>query len=158
MEPELHADLEALSFLVGTWIGEGKGEYPGIEPFRYGEELRFSHGGKAFLAYAQRTWSLDGDGPLHSESGFWRPQPGFGLEIVVAHPFGLVEVSEGSIEGRRITLASRHLVPTSTSDPVEGFSRAYDGTDGSLSYVCAMASSGHSLRRHLEARLIRTDD
>src|ERR671937_386650 len=37
--PPLHADLEPLAFLLGSWAGEGEGEHPGIEPFRYREEL-----------------------------------------------------------------------------------------------------------------------
>ena len=48
-------DLEPLAFLVGTWRGEGAGEYPTIESFRYGVEWVFEHTGKPFLAYGHRT-------------------------------------------------------------------------------------------------------
>lgn len=43
MGPKLHGDLQPLAFLLGTWRGEGKGEYPTIVPFAYGEEVRFWH-------------------------------------------------------------------------------------------------------------------
>jgi hypothetical protein len=34
-EPPLHLEVEPIAFLLGTWRGEGKGEYPTIEPFAY---------------------------------------------------------------------------------------------------------------------------
>ena len=39
MDPELHQDCRELAFLLGTWRGEGEGEWPRGEPFRYGEEM-----------------------------------------------------------------------------------------------------------------------
>ena len=43
MGPKLHGDLQPLAFLLGRWCGEGKGGYPTIAPFAYGEEVRFWH-------------------------------------------------------------------------------------------------------------------
>lgn len=44
--PPLHPFVAPLSYLLGTWRGQGEGEYPTIPSFGYGEELRFSHSGK----------------------------------------------------------------------------------------------------------------
>ena len=70
--PDLNPEVAPLRFLLGSWMGAGKGEYATIQPFEYGEEVRFWHVGKPFIAYTQRTWALDDGRPLHSETGFWR--------------------------------------------------------------------------------------
>ena len=67
--PQLHPDVARLGFLVGSWIGEGAGVYPTIAPFTYGEEIRVSHIGKPFLAYTQRTWSIEDGRPLEVTAG-----------------------------------------------------------------------------------------
>ncbi|MCW2667083.1 MAG: hypothetical protein JWN57_2045, partial [Frankiales bacterium] len=75
--PGLHAALEHLAFLVGTWRGVGVVGYPTIEGGRYEQEIVFAHDGRPFLSYASRSWLLDDDGtrlrPSASEVGWWRP-------------------------------------------------------------------------------------
>src|SRR5437763_5530408 len=104
VEPGLHDDLASLAFLLGDWVGEGRGEYPTIDPFAYGEEVRFWHVGKPFLAYTQRTWNVDTGMAMHSEMGYWRPRPVGGVELVLAHPGGVVEVLEGVVDGHAVRL------------------------------------------------------
>ena len=93
---DLHPGVAILAPLVGTWVGEGSGEYPTIAPFTYREELTIGHTGKPFLTYAQRTTGPDGR-PLHAETGYLRvPAPGR-IELVVAQPTGITEVDEGTL-------------------------------------------------------------
>jgi len=47
----LHEDLYPLAWLIGTWRGTGHGEYPGIEPFSFAQEVSFNHDGRPFLNY-----------------------------------------------------------------------------------------------------------
>jgi hypothetical protein len=154
----VHPDVEPIAFLLGTWRGHGRGEYPTIPAFRYGEEVRFWHVGKPFLAYTQRTWSLDDDRPLHAEAGYWRPKPGGRLEVVLAHPTGITEIQEGAWADGRIELAATSLGRTATAKEVTGLTRRFvlDGPD-LLRYTVEMAAVGQPLQFHLAAELTRVE-
>src|SRR5271154_7533254 len=96
MPPELPPNLLALAPLLGVWQGSGSGEYPTIEPFDYLEEVQFSHVGKPFLVYGQKTKAAADGAPLHAETGYLRvPRPGH-VELVLAHPSGITEIEVGT--------------------------------------------------------------
>ena len=50
----LHPDLMPLAWLVGTWRGKGRGEYPNVPGFQFAQEVSFNHDGRAFLNYFSR--------------------------------------------------------------------------------------------------------
>ena len=153
--PPLHPDVASLAGLLGTWRGEGAGEYPTITSFSYGEEVRFWHVGKPFLAYTQRTWSLDDGRPLHGESGYWRAKPDGAVEVVLAHPTGIVEVLEGCVDGGRIELGSTTVARTGTAKEVTALRRRFELDGDTLGYSVAMAAVGQPLQHHLAATLHR---
>jgi len=154
-EPLIPPDIAPLAFLLGTWAGEGKGDYPTIEPFSYTEEATFAHSGKPLLSYQQRTWSSVDGTAMHSESGFLRAVADDALELVIAHAFGNVEVSEGSWRGQRIELLSRALVPTSTAKEIQSVRRIIEVDGDTMTYRIDMATSGQPLQQHLVATLAR---
>lgn len=157
--PPLHESVASVGFLVGTWAGEGRGEYPTIEaPFDYGEEIRLWHVGKPFLAYVQRTWSVVDGAPLHSESGYLRGLGDGRVELVVAHPTGITEAHEGRVSGTGLRLATVGVLTTPSAKQVDAVERDIDVDGDALSYAVRMAAVGQPLTHHLSATLRRTDD
>ena len=159
MPPDLHPDLQALAPLLGTWQGHGSGTYPTIEPFDYLEEVAFSHVGKPFLIYGQKTKSAVDGKPLHAETGYLRvPRTGH-VELVLAHPSGITEIEVGTYtaDGPTIELEMTTGKHRSDTDRQRG-DRAgpqfrVDGDE--LSYSLRMGAVGQPLQHHLSAVLHR---
>jgi THAP4-like, heme-binding beta-barrel domain len=157
--PDLHPDVAALAPLLGTWVGRGEGKYPTIQTFEYLEEVAFSHVGKPFLVYTQKTKAVADGRPLHAEIGYLRvPQPGR-VELVLAHPNGITEIDTGtySVTGDVIDIelysATIGLAPTAKEvNDLARFIRI-DGDD--LSYTVQMGAVGQPLQDHLIAALHR---
>jgi len=152
---DLHPDLASIAFLLGSWHGEGRGEYPTIEGFGYVEEITIGHVGKPVLMYVQKSRHANTGLPLHGESGYYRPAGPTGIELAIAHPFGAVEISEGTVDGQRIEMMSRTVATTSTAKKVTDVRRMIEVEDDEMHYVLDMAAVGQPLQFHLEATLHR---
>jgi len=151
--PALHADIAPLAFLLGSWMGEGKGFYSTIEPFEYGEEIRIWHIGKPYLAYTQRAWLLADGRASHGEAGFIRMSGPDRVELVIAHPTGHAEVAQGSLTGTSIALASTGVIATSTAKSVTDLERDITVDGERMTYELRMAAVGKALEAHLQAEL-----
>ncbi len=159
MPIDLHPDLEALAPLLGTWTGQGAGKYPTIPPFDYLEEAVFTHVGKPFLAYAQKTKSVTDGKPLHAETGYLRvPRPGH-VELVLAHPSGITEIEVGtySVSGGliEIDMSTTAIGLTPTAKKVTALGRSFRLDGDELSYSVQMGAVGQPLQDHLAAVLHR---
>jgi hypothetical protein len=150
----LHPDLRPLAFLLGAWTGEGEGEYPGVEPFRYREELSFDHVGDAFLLVTESSWTPDG-APLHFERGTLRPVGDGKVDLTLAHPIEVAEVAEGTVEGTTVSLRATAIVRTAAGSPVTEIERRYRRDDDRLSYELDMALEGVTRTFHVRATLGR---
>ncbi|ESW21124.1 hypothetical protein PHAVU_005G043600 [Phaseolus vulgaris] len=151
--PVIHPAVVPLSFLLGTWRGQGEGGFPTINSFSYGEELIFSHSpNKPVIGYTQKTWKLSSGEPMHGESGYWRPKPDGTIEVVIAQSNGLVEVQKGiySFEENVIQLQSEMV---GNASKVKEIRRCFQLVDGVLCYDVQMATNTVTLQPHLKATL-----
>jgi hypothetical protein len=157
--PELHPGLAPLRFLLGRWEGAGVVGYPTIESAQFGQEISFSHNGKPYLIYTSRTWLLDAEGvagrPLAMETGFWRPQPGGTVEVLLAHPTGITEIYLGEVTGTKIEMATDVVARTTSAKEVTAGHRLYGLVGQDLAYAYDMAAVGQPLQPHVSAQLKR---
>jgi hypothetical protein len=155
----VHPDLGALAALIGSWAGEGEGRYPTIEPFRYHEDVVFGHVGKPFIAYRQATVNLATGLPAHAESGYLRAVSTGRVELVLAHPTGIVELGEGEVlpqpAGLTLHLMSTTVLRTATAKEVTSVERRISVTGDILRYQVSMAAVGRPHQHHLAAELQR---
>lgn len=162
-----------LAPLLGTWRGEGHGEYPTIASFDYTDEWEFTAPpGKPFVRFIERTW-IDGEA-RHTEVGYLRCPTPDTLEIVAALPTGQAECGSGSVSvdadedrgkgeaagpgNAQLTLATDAEVQnTDTAKPVERIVRRFVVSGDQLAYGMEMAAVGEPLTLHLRATLRRID-
>ncbi|MEU0498393.1 peroxynitrite isomerase [Mycobacterium sp. NPDC006124] len=156
---DLHSSLTDLAPLLGTWAGAGSGEYPTIPPFEYLEEVTFGHVGKPFLAYAQRTRAADGGRPLHAEVGYLRTPSAGRVELVLAHPTGVTEIQEGTVNADgdviELELAATSIGLTTTAKDITALTRSFRLEGDELSYTLQLGAVGKPLQHHLSATLHR---
>ncbi|TDB78842.1 MULTISPECIES: FABP family protein [unclassified Micromonospora] len=162
--PKLHPTLDGLLPYVGVWRGRGRGGFPTIEDFDFGQEIRISHDGRPFLFYESRAWILDGQSrpvrPAGREVGWWRPvlngdRATDELEALMMTPTGIMELHIGKRTGTRIEFATDAVLRTATAKEVTAGARLFGIVEGALLYAQEMAGVGHALTPHLSARLLR---
>ena len=155
----LHPDLMPLAWLVGTWRGKGRGEYPNVQGFQFAQEVSFNHDGRPFLNYFSRSWIIDENDeiirPAASEVGFWRIKEKNVLEVLLAHNTGIAEGWVGLVQGAKIQLAMDQGYSSPTANIVTAGSRLYGLVEGELFTSYDMAAQGQTLQAHLWSSLER---
>jgi hypothetical protein len=143
----IHDALLALLPLVG-------------EEFAFGQQLKFVHDGRPFLAYESRAWLVDEQGAVirqaWRESGFWRLGAGpDDVEVVLASNTGEALVYAGVAGDQRWEIATVSAQGTATAKVVDAERRLYALVDDALVYAAELAPHGRPLAPHLNARLAR---
>ncbi len=143
------------AMLAATWRGTGRGEYPTIAEFTYTEELVIAPvPGRPLAHWRSTTRSAETGEPRHAESGFLRATEQ-GVELVVAHGFGVLEAAIGTFEDDTLALRSTGLLGTGSAKRVDEVERRYELFDDTMRYAIAMAAVGLELTHHLSAELRR---
>ncbi|MEU9305441.1 FABP family protein [Streptomyces sp. NPDC048269] len=158
--PDPHPLLRPVLPLLGRWHGRGRGEYPTLEQdFRYEQEVTFSHDGRPFLRYEARAWLIDGSGtpvrPAGREAGWWRVTPDASLEVVLAHPTGIVETYVGRVSDTEIEIETKDVALTPLAKEVTGTRRHYALQGEEMTVTHDMAAVGQPLQHHLTTHLRR---
>ena len=159
--PNIHPNCAPLAWLIGTWAGNGHGEYPTIDDFQFGQEVLFQQDGRPFIHFMSRSWIVDAQGnhvrEAAQETGFIRPQEDRTLEVVMAHNTGYVEIWHGELheEQPRFEIVSDTVARTATAKEYAGGKRLYGYVNGDLLYAFDMAAMGQPLQPHTHAQLKR---
>jgi hypothetical protein len=152
----MHEALKPLAFLVGTWTGSGRGDYPTIESFGYDEEITVAPlGPKPMLRYSQLTWAAGTRDPMHSEVGYIRPAGDHAAELVIAQPTGITEIHSGTVSGSSARFQTVSVGRAPTAKEVTTVERRIEVTGDQLSYELWMGAVGQPHQIHLEATLER---
>ena len=157
---DLNPALTPVAWLLGRWEGTGRASYPDSEDMEFGQQIDFADNGGDYLHYLSQTFELDDEGrahkPLSMETGFWRPQPDGGLEVVLCQPGGYAEVWYGTIAGAKIELATDAILRSVTAEEYSAGQRLYGHVEGDLLWTFDKAAGGHPLQNHQWGRLQRT--
>ena len=146
------AEFHPLAALAATWRGAGEGEYPTIAGFAYTEELVITPVPDRPLAHWRSTTRDASTGePRHAESGFLRATTQ-GVELVVAHGFGIVEASIGSFDGGVLARAAAGCSARRPRSRSTLSSAVTSSTASACSTRSAMAAVGVPLTHHLRGR------
>lgn len=155
----LHPLCGPVAWLLGTWRGNGHGDYPTIDKFQFGQELIFTHDGRPFFHYFSRAWIVDEAGEkvreAALETGFLRCHEEGRVELLLSHNTGFVDIWYGTAEGGKLELTTDAVVRTETAKEYVGGTRLYGNVEGDLLYAYDMAAMGQALQPHLWARLRR---
>ena len=155
----LHADCGPIAWMLGTWRGNGHGDYPTIDKFEFGQELIFTHDGRPFFHYLSRAWIVDGNGEkvrdAALETGFLRCRPEGKLELLLSHNTGFVEIWYGEAEQAKFELATDAVVRTESAKEYVAGKRLYGLVEGDLLWAYDMSAMDQELQPHLWGRLVR---
>jgi len=166
---DVPAEVYPLAWLVGSWHGGGRVQYPGIDDSAIDQVITFNAGQGPHLTYQAVTRLVDEAGQpgqiWHQESGFWRVSPGqtqvdppFEIEVFVADPAGVLTLYLGQVNGPRIDLGSDAMVRSALGAEMNAATRLYGLVEGDLLWSWDLAAFGHPLSSYLSARLERQDN
>lgn len=159
LDPSLHPDLAPLAWLVGRWEGAGVIGYPTMDSYNFGQEIEVTHDTRPFLTWRATSWKLDEAGEKVSveetEQGYWRAFGTDEVELIVAHPTGILELYYGSAANGKIEVQTDGVLRSPHSPEYSAAQRLYGNVNSNLMWATDIAAHGHPLTPHASAELTR---
>lgn len=159
---EVNPACLALLPLIGVWRGTGMfGNRPSDGAPEFGQQITIAHDGRPFLRYESVSWLLDPSGavtgPGARELGWLRPDGETGVELLLSHAEGRIEVFYGTAQTLTSwALGTDAVWRTPSGEAVTAASRLYGITpDGRLAYVEERAYAQAQPTPHASAALDR---
>jgi hypothetical protein len=157
---DINEALLGLNWMIGRWVGNGNGEWPGIGEFEYGQQIEFSTNSGPYLHYICQTWTLNDEGqpdePLTMETGFWLPHDNATVDVLISHPEGWIETWYGHVQGAKIELTTDVVASIPNSQlQVTGGQRLYGNVEGDLMWTWDRATKDVALQPYMWARLTK---
>lgn len=145
MKDTLLITIQLFDALVGTWTGEGRGQFPTVTSFDYRETLTFTRRDEKILAYEQRTQKrYDGQSEWlvsHWENGFIRMLESGELELTSAQ-IGRTEVLIGKVESQDNIFRIHFVSKTIANDPrMVSSTRRFELEGNTLRYEVEMQTT-----------------
>ena len=147
-----HPLLEQLSWLLGSWVGEGEGLWAG--GFEFEDSLTFSSDGRPLIEFRQATRSKEG-AVSHGEVGYLLLKDGGAVEMTIAEPSGITETLSGSVTGDGVSLRSVEIGHTPSSKPVTSTARRFSRQGDELVVEVEIGMNGEELTAHTRSVLRR---
>src|SRR6476659_5284421 len=162
LDPDLPRELAPLAWLIGRWEGAGVVGYPTIESAHFGQEIEVTHDGRGVLKWESKAWILDSENgakvrPAAVESGCWRPLENGEVELLLAHPTGILQLYYSKIEPAKIQLKTDGVLRAPGAKEYNAATRMYGLVDSNLLWVMDMAAVGQELQSHVSATLKRVE-
>ena len=92
------------------------------------------------------------------ESGYWRLAPDGTVEVLLAHPTGIVEVYLGTVRATTIDITTDIVARTLSAKDVSSLKRRYGLVGEELMYAMDMEAVGQPMQPHVSARLRRVTE
>ncbi|KAF9307366.1 hypothetical protein BGZ74_005806 [Mortierella antarctica] len=164
-----------LEFLVGTWVGKGRGFYPTIREFHFLDEITFTKDPacQPVVAYSEKAFraipAADSNGQptpgpaLHAENGYIRlpDWSGSTYELILCLPAGVACVELGTIKGSVVQWASAQIIRSPSAPPpdITEFTRTWtvDPEAKTLKYLFSMGTERTPLTPHPEVHLKKVE-
>ncbi len=95
--------LLPLTWLAGTWVGTGNGQFPTMPPFKYLDKMTFKICGseqEPLIHFEETAWIIKNNEQTfkHCETGYFRPLTDTAIELQVTHNTGRIEILNGVFE------------------------------------------------------------